>query len=81
MRMEKVTHRRGWALLHRGQHRHGAMEVEGDDSARHNLIIWCRSSSVRNQLCPMCDRTPVLVPRVGYGDGFLPETVEMCSVN
>lgn len=47
---------------------HGAHPITFGE--RYNLIIWMRSSSVRNKLCPMCDKPPELVPNMGYGDGF-----------
>ena len=74
----KVEHKLGYGLLHRGQHMHGAMPIT--DGVRHNLILWMRSSEVRNRLCPMCDRTPELVETVGFGDGFTKPTVDVCSV-
>ena len=38
-----VAHRPGQAILHRGRHRHGAHPIAS--GARHNLILWCRSSA------------------------------------
>lgn len=69
----EVKHRKRYGLLHRGQHRHGAMPISGEISERHNLIIWMRSSQKRNQLCPMCDKKPILVDHLGNGDGFTKE--------
>ena len=37
---------------------------------RVNLIVWMRSSSIRNHQCPMCGEPPSLVQSEGYGDGF-----------
>ena len=38
---------------------------------RHNLILWCRSSDVRNDLCPMCFQQPNVVPTNRYyHEGF-----------
>ena len=37
---------------------------------RVNLIVWMRSSSIRNCQCPMCGEPPSLVQSEGYGDGF-----------
>ncbi|XP_022258839.1 2-oxoglutarate and iron-dependent oxygenase domain-containing protein 2-like isoform X2 [Limulus polyphemus] len=67
-------------ILHRGQQLHGALPVTSGE--RHNLVIWMRSSSIRNRLCPMCDRIPILVPAEAYGDGFTQErqTVDVCGV-
>ena len=68
------------AILHRGQHMHGAQPIESGE--RQNLIIWMRASSVRNQLCPMCDSKPDLMETVGKGDGFSIETrsVNVCQL-
>ena len=65
---QKYTHRRGRGLLHRGRHKHQAQAITS--GKRVNLIIWMRSSSVRNTLCPMCGEQPSLVPSEGYADGF-----------
>ncbi|KAJ8042609.1 2-oxoglutarate and iron-dependent oxygenase domain-containing protein 2 [Holothuria leucospilota] len=76
----RYVHKPTIGLLHRGQHMHGAMPIS--DGERYNLIIWMRSSQVRNKLCPMCDEEPKLVRTEGYGDGFSqlePETVNVCS--
>ena len=43
----EITHRVGRALLHRGQHRHGAYEITSGE--RLNLIMWCRSNQYRLQ--------------------------------
>ncbi|XP_076346174.1 2-oxoglutarate and iron-dependent oxygenase domain-containing protein 2-like isoform X2 [Tachypleus tridentatus] len=69
-----------FGILHRGQQLHGALPVTSGE--RHNLVIWMRSSSVRNSLCPMCDQIPVLVSSEDYGDGFTQEkqTVDVCGV-
>lgn len=47
---------------------HGALPIQTGE--RINLIIWMRSSAVRNKLCPMYGAQPRLVPSVGTGDGF-----------
>ncbi|XP_053136114.1 2-oxoglutarate and iron-dependent oxygenase domain-containing protein 2 isoform X2 [Hemicordylus capensis] len=72
-------------LFHRGGQIHGALPIASGE--RWNLIVWMRSSAVRNQLCPMCNRVPELVPAEGFGDGFTrsprerqPETVDVCSL-
>ena len=67
-------------ILHRGQHMHGAHPIKTGE--RQNLIIWLRASSVRNKLCPMCDRKPELIETVGRGDGFTNETktVDVCQL-
>ena len=41
---------------------------------RVNLIMWMRSSSIRNMQCPMCGERPSLVQCDGYGDGFISES-------
>ncbi|XP_053636570.1 2-oxoglutarate and iron-dependent oxygenase domain-containing protein 2 [Cherax quadricarinatus] len=72
------SHKLGRGVLHRGQQRHGALPIS--DGVRYNLIVWMRSSQVRNELCPMCDEKPCLVPvKNGYGDGFTTSTVDICS--
>lgn len=47
---------------------HGALPIQSGE--RINLIIWMRSSVVRNKLCPMCGMEPRLMPCSGEGDGF-----------
>ncbi len=59
---------------------HGAMPIE--EGQRYNLIIWMRSSSVRNQHCPMCNDKPDLVLAKGDGGGFtvnVVDVVDICS--
>jgi hypothetical protein len=58
-------------VLHRGQHLHGSEPIKSGE--RYNLIIWMRSSSKRNQLCPMCWQKPeclIPVESDSYGDGM-----------
>jgi hypothetical protein len=43
----EIKHKVGRALLHRGQHRHGANEIASGE--RYNLILWCRSNQYRQQ--------------------------------
>ena len=74
----EYKHRVGHGVLHRGQQLHGAMPIA--DGERLNLIIWMRSSSVRNQLCPMCDSKPDLQPESGFADGFTQTQVDVCDV-
>eukprot|EP00794_Sanderia_malayensis_P014133 gene14133-15610_t len=73
----KYCHRKTWGLIHRGQQMHGAMPIE--EGQRYNLIIWMRASSVRNQICPMCNRKPDLVSTEADGAGFSMEPFELCS--
>uniref|UniRef100_UPI00398F2B24 2-oxoglutarate and iron-dependent oxygenase domain-containing protein 2 n=1 Tax=Pristiophorus japonicus TaxID=55135 RepID=UPI00398F2B24 len=70
----EIEHRVRHGLLHRGQHCHGALPISAGE--RWNLIIWMRSSQVRNKLCPMCDRKPQLEEAIGFGDGFTAEALE-----
>jgi len=64
-----VQHKKGQGILHSGRDLHGAMPVSC--GRRTNLILWFRSSSVRNKECPMCGLEPSLEPVVsGSGDGF-----------
>jgi cobyrinic acid a,c-diamide synthase len=50
---------------------HEADEItEGE---RYNLIMWMRSSKIRNEYCPMCQKKPIeLIESIEgfYGDGF-----------
>ncbi len=41
-----VAHKKGFALLHRGRHRHAATPIAL--GRRENLILWCRSSAYRD---------------------------------
>jgi len=64
-----VKHKKGHGILHSGRDLHGAMPVS--NGRRTNLILWFRSSSVRNKECPMCGQEPVLESvAFGSGDGF-----------
>jgi hypothetical protein len=67
----RVQHRLGWGVLHRGRHMHGAEPLTS--GRRCNLILWMRSSKVRNKLCPMCMRAPSLMHVGGLDDGFREE--------
>ncbi|XP_072024863.1 2-oxoglutarate and iron-dependent oxygenase domain-containing protein 2-like isoform X2 [Amphiura filiformis] len=74
----EYSHKPTIGLLHRGQHKHGALPITSGE--RYNLIVWMRSSRIRNQLCPMCNNKPVLVKMVGYGDGFTEGSlVDVCT--
>ncbi|CAN8192634.1 unnamed protein product [Coccothraustes coccothraustes] len=82
----EVEHVGGRGLLHRGGQIHGALPIASGE--RWNLIVWMRSSAIRNRLCPMCRRKPELVEAEGFGDGFtepsqgeeLPQTVNVCAL-
>ena len=41
-----------------------------ENGERENMIIWMRSSTIRNEQCPLCQERPHLVPFEGFGDGF-----------
>lgn len=73
----RCVHECGRGVLHRGQHMHGAMPLESGE--RQNLIVWMRSSGVRNALCPMCGQPPVLMETEGSGDGFTTKQVDVCT--
>ncbi|MDP2438570.1 MAG: hypothetical protein Q8P67_22740 [archaeon] len=49
-------HQLGRCVVHRGTHRHGAAAIA--EGARTNLIIWCRSSSFRQQMVRHSHRSP-----------------------
>ncbi|XP_035381964.1 2-oxoglutarate and iron-dependent oxygenase domain-containing protein 2 isoform X2 [Electrophorus electricus] len=67
----EVEHQVTRALMHRGQHMHGALPVLA--GCRWNLVVWMRASCQRNHLCPMCDARPRLRPAPGHGGGFTAE--------
>lgn len=58
-------------IIHKGSHIHEALPITSGE--RCNLIIWCRSSKMRQKQCPMCRSPPDLeiAPMNTYGDGFL----------
>jgi len=64
-----LQHRRGWAIIHPGSALHGALPIAS--GTRTNLLLFLRSSSVRNKRCPVCVSPPSLQPvEDGTGDGF-----------
>eukprot|EP00928_Gymnodinium_smaydae_P028959 TRINITY_DN21947_c0_g2_i1.p1 TRINITY_DN21947_c0_g2~~TRINITY_DN21947_c0_g2_i1.p1 ORF type:complete len:397 (+),score=94.68 TRINITY_DN21947_c0_g2_i1:59-1249(+) len=64
-----VTLPRGHGVLHAGMELHQARPITA--GRRHNLIIWCRSSGVRNRRCPMCFEEPRLRKTNAFADeGF-----------
>lgn len=68
---------RGRGLLHAGLDLHRALPLTS--GRRQNLIIWCRSSKVRNRRCPMCFEAPRVVRTNRFGDeGF---TVPPCRLS
>lgn len=77
----EVEHMVGQGVLHRGGQLHGARSLGTGE--RWNLVVWLRSSAVRNRLCPMCCRKPDLVDDEGFGDGFTreePTVVDVCAL-
>lgn len=77
----EVEHMVGQGVLHRGGQLHGARSLGTGE--RWNLVVWLRSSAVRNHLCPMCCRKPDLVDDEGFGDGFTreePTVVDVCAL-
>jgi len=64
----EAEHKPGSVLIHRARHMHGTLPLLS--GSRYNLLTWLRSSSIRNELCPMCNSQPVLVEAVRMGDGF-----------
>lgn len=64
-------HKFGHGVLHHGSLIHQAMPITSGE--RWNLIIWTRSSTIRQEKCPMCKSKPNLNPSPPgtYGDGFL----------
>ncbi|NXK83115.1 OGFD2 protein, partial [Amazona guildingii] len=81
----EIEHVGAQGLLHRGGQIHGALPIASGE--RWNLIVWMRSSAIRNQLCPMCNKKPELVEAEGFGDGFTEDlkdnvlgTVDLCSL-
>lgn len=60
---------RGQGVLHAGCEMHKAEPIESGE--RQNLILWCRSSEVRNGKCPMCFDKPKIVSANKYvHEGF-----------
>jgi hypothetical protein len=63
------VHEQGRGVIHRGSAFHCVLPLV--TGRRVNLVIWMRSSLVRNLKCPMCGKTPTLEPvDKGWGDGF-----------
>ncbi|XP_047141969.1 2-oxoglutarate and iron-dependent oxygenase domain-containing protein 2 isoform X1 [Hydra vulgaris] len=80
LKYTRVEHKFGFGVLHQGHHLHGAMPISS--GKRYNLIMWLRSSDVRNLRCPMCDSTPSLIETEGDGDGFTSsnQIVNVCKI-
>lgn len=76
---QPVDHKQSYGVVHRGRHLHGAMPLESGE--RYNLIMWMRSSDIRNQECPMCEQPPLLVETEGEDGGFTQGAmVQVCNV-
>ncbi|XP_028396863.1 2-oxoglutarate and iron-dependent oxygenase domain-containing protein 2-like isoform X4 [Dendronephthya gigantea] len=73
----EMEHRQGYGILHRGGQMHGALPIHSGE--RHNVVVWMRSSEIRNKCCPMCVRKPNLVKVAGKGDGFTLSSMAVCS--
>lgn len=61
-------HELGCCVFHPGSKLHGSLPISCGN--RHSVIVWMRSSSVRNEVCPMCQEKPHLLEIEGTGDGF-----------
>ena len=75
----EIKHQQGNGILHRGQQMHGALPILSGE--RQNIIVWMRSSEIRNMCCPMCGKRPSVVKVVGKGDGFAVPCVSLCSTS
>lgn len=72
----EVELRRGHGIIHAGLDYHQSIAITS--GRRHNLIIWCRSSAVRNKICHLCSSVPTVVPTNEYAhEGF---TVPPCRL-
>ncbi|CAE7737320.1 ogfod2 [Symbiodinium pilosum] len=71
----EVALRKGHGVFHAGLELHKALPIIS--GTRHNLILWCRSSGIRNDMCPMCFRQPQVIPtNRHHHEGF---TVPPCE--
>ena len=61
-------HKQGQGVFHLGSKLHQALPIE--EGERWNLVFWMRSSSIRNEVCPMCQAKPSLEIAPAFGDGF-----------
>ena len=63
------VHQQGRAIMHRGRNLHCVLPL--NSGHRINMVVWLRSSFVRNKICPMCSKPPDLETVFhGWGDGF-----------
>ncbi|CAL1526582.1 unnamed protein product [Lymnaea stagnalis] len=72
-----ISHEEGHGILHCGRQQHSALPITA--GVRYNIIVWMRSSMIRNKLCPMCQEKPTLVQVSTAGDGFYPEN-SLCNL-
>ncbi|CAG5115391.1 unnamed protein product [Candidula unifasciata] len=74
-----IGHEVGHGILHCARQLHSALPITSGQ--RYNMVIWMRSSSVRNHMCPMCGQCPSLVAVPFAGEGFtVPDTQQSdCS--
>jgi len=71
----EVPLRKGYGVFHAGLELHKALPITS--GTRHNLILWCRSSGIRNDMCPMCFQQPqVIATNRHHHEGF---TVPPCE--
>ncbi|RUS87790.1 hypothetical protein EGW08_004455 [Elysia chlorotica] len=63
-----VKQQMGHCIMHRSRQFHFAHPITS--GVRTNMIVWMRSSSIRNQMCPMCGQTPDIQEVQIAGDGF-----------
>lgn len=73
-----VKQKVGQCILHRSRQFHFAHPITS--GVRTNMIVWMRSSTVRNVMCPMCQQRPDLKEVPIAGDGFTPgNEIQACS--
>ncbi|XP_005091813.1 2-oxoglutarate and iron-dependent oxygenase domain-containing protein 2 isoform X2 [Aplysia californica] len=70
-------HKKGHGILHCGRRMHSALPIT--QGMRTNLVIWMRSSTVRNTQCPMCLSHPSLHEVPAEGEGFTIQSPWSCS--
>ncbi|GFN83430.1 2-oxoglutarate and iron-dependent oxygenase domain-containing protein 2-like [Plakobranchus ocellatus] len=74
----QVKQKKGHCILHRSRQFHSADPISR--GKRINMIVWMRSSSVRNLICPMCGQAPDIREVPIAGDGFTPSnTTAACA--
>ncbi|GFS16975.1 2-oxoglutarate and iron-dependent oxygenase domain-containing protein 2 [Elysia marginata] len=63
-----VQQKVGQCIMHRSRQFHFAHPITS--GVRTNMIVWMRSSSIRNEMCPMCGHSPDIQEVPIAGDGF-----------